>query len=126
MNLIALKHLDFYCILLQSEVMNQFTLLFFPLLEFIRVVAYQNDKASVYFAFIPKIFIVEEQPKISKGKVHFDTIRRSTSVNPNTPLNLFEPHPYHRMDTHEEESEFTNSSYRMNIIGKTPKSEQRS
>lgn len=96
--------------------MNPFDLLFLPSPDVVKVVVHQNDKNRAYFAFLPKIFFIEEQPKISKEKDHLNKIR-SSRTNLDIPHKLFETHSHDQIDTNEEESESINISYRMNIIG---------
>lgn len=70
--------------------------------------------------YIPKIFLSEEQLRISRGKLHFDEVKRSTRINPNIPPKFCKPHPYDCITTNEEDFESINSSYWMNIIGQNP------
>lgn len=100
--------------------MNPFKLLFLPLPNILIVFSHQNDKIRVYSTYLPKIFFVEEQPMISRWKIHFDKIKRSTRINLDIPPEFCEPHPHDRITPDEEEYETISSSYHMNIIGQTP------
>lgn len=98
--------------------MNPFELLSLPLPEFIRIMTHENDKIRVCYAYIPKINFNEEQPKVSKNKVYFLKISKSTRVNPNLPMQELDFND--RIDTDEDNDiESINSSKRMDIIGQT-------
>jgi len=61
----------------------------------------------------------EEQPRVSKSKVHFKDIGRSVRVNPSLPLQELDPND--QMDTDEDNDiESISSSKNVDIIGKTP------
>jgi len=58
----------------------------------------------------------EEQPRVSKSKVHFKDIRRSVRGIPNLPLQ--EPDPNKQIDIDEDNDiESTSSIKKMDIIG---------
>lgn len=99
--------------------MNPFALLFLPILDVVRVVTHQNDKTRICSTYFPKTFFIEEQPRASIWKVHFDKIR-SIRINPYIPPNFCEPHPNDKITIDEEYYEYVNSIYHMNIIGETP------
>jgi len=67
--------------------MNPFAVLFLPLFDFGSVVAHQNYKTRIYFSYLLKIFFTKEKPRVSRGKVPFDEIRRTTRINLDLPSN---------------------------------------
>lgn len=66
--------------------MNPYMLLSFPLPVVLREITRENDKTRVYSAYIPNMYLNEEQPRVSRSKFHFDEIKRSIRVNPDLPM----------------------------------------
>jgi len=92
--------------------MNPFSLLFLSI-EVARIVARENDKTRVYFAYIPKMNVATDNPKISQSKIDFLEVIRSLHINPK--LSIQAPPPNAIWDP-----ESTNSSKHISIISETP------
>jgi len=69
-----------------EKVMNPFSLLCIPLPKALRIIARENDKTKVCSTYVEKMDLNVENPKLSKGKVHFNDVRRSIRHNPDLPL----------------------------------------
>jgi len=96
--------------------MNPFALLSLPLPEVLRVIAKESDKIRVFYAYITKLNLNEEQPRVFRSKVHFNEIQRSIRENPDLPMQELDPSD--RMDIEKDnDTESKNSSKRIDIIG---------
>lgn len=93
--------------------MNPFSLLFIPLPKALQIITRESNKIRVCSTYIEKMDLNIENPKVSKGKVHFNDIQRNVRHNLDLPLQ--EPHPNAPSDT-----ESTISSKKMDIICEPP------
>lgn len=93
--------------------MNPFLLLFVPLEEALKIISKQHDKIKFCYAYIPKMNLNSKNPKMHKLKIKFLKVRKNLRINlgfsvqiPTSTI-IFDP-------------KSSNSSRRMDIIGKTP------
>jgi len=82
----------------------------------LRVIARENHKTRVCSTYFSNMDLNEEQPRVSKSKVHFKDTKRSVRVNPDLPLQ--DPDPNDQIDTDEDnDTKSTSSIKKMDIIG---------
>lgn len=93
--------------------MNPFSLLFLSIEEVLRIVTKKNDRTRVYFAYIPKINIDNDNPLLSKAKNDFSKVQRSLYIKPKLSVQI--PPPNTMWDP-----KSTTSSKCVSIIGETP------
>lgn len=62
--------------------MNLFMLLYLPLLEVRRIIAREYDKIKIFFAYISKMNLIDDQPRNLRGKVYFNEVRKVLGLIP--------------------------------------------
>lgn len=93
--------------------MNPFYLLFLSIKEVLHIVAKENDKIRVFFVYIPKMNLDNDNHKLSKAKNDFLEVQGSLHINPKLSIQI--PPPNAMWDL-----ESTTSSKCMSIIGENP------
>lgn len=71
--------------------MNPFKLLWLPFPEVKKILAQEYDTIFICYSYIPKMLLLDEQPKNPRSKVYFNEVHKSLRVNPNLALQELDP-----------------------------------